>query len=148
MYIGLSLFQIITSFVIMDINGPFFIINHKHSYNLTNIIAIITWDKQYPGLVLLGFAVNFPIILVLNLLTLKISCWMRERIVIANDFWTHIFSVVLIYLAIVLFWNVIFQNTGSFKFYFHPLAVLMGVGFFLSNIISFSIWYFLVKRKK
>lgn len=147
MYIALVLFQTIASFVLMDINGPFFIINHKSSYNLTSVISIITWDRYYPGRVLLGFALNLPIVLVLNILTLKISSWMRERIVIANDFWTHIFSVVLIYLALVLFWSVFLQDDGGFEYYFHPLAVLLGVGFFLSNIISFSIWYFVVKWK-
>ena len=134
-------FQTITSFVLMDFNGPLFIIENRHAYNATDIITILKWDKQTPDPILLGFVVNLPILLVLNLLVLKLSYWVKGRVARINDYFASIISVILVYLSCILFWWFALGNAGSEKFFFHPLAVLIGVGFFISNLIFFSLWY-------
>lgn len=119
----------------MDLNGPFFIIKEKQYYNPTDIYVILTWEKQ--GLKLLAFAINFPIIFLLNAITLKFYLWLDERKIMGSIF----LAVVLIYLTVAIIWYLLLRQSEILGLLFHPLAVLMGVGFFVSNIFFFSFWY-------
>jgi len=138
--------QMITSFLLMDINGPFFLVREKQYYNPTDIFVILTWKKQ--GLKLLAFAINFPMLLVLNTLTMKLFLWIDKQTLVINEFFSGVISVLFVYICITLIWLLFLQQSDFWGRFLHPLAVLVGIGFFVSNIFVFFLWYLYLLLKK
>ena len=140
--------QTIFSFVVMDINGPFFLMEERKYYNPTDIFVILSWNRNSPGFKLLHFAVNLPFILLFNTLTLKCYYLLRKRNLFKYDFLSRIASVIIIYLAIIPIWYFMFRLSFRFHSLLHPLAVLVGVGFLISNLIFYTIWFFFMYLKR
>ncbi len=133
----------ILSFLMMDFNGPFFIMKDRKYHNSTDINAILTWSKE--GWQLVSFAINLPFIVFLNWVSLMLFFWLKNHCkkYPKYGFLYSLLLVVMVYLVISLVW-IIIAITQSSDFLFqlgHPLEVLVGVGFFISNLIFFSLWH-------
>ncbi|MCD5380782.1 hypothetical protein LR004_02545 [Candidatus Gracilibacteria bacterium] len=141
----------ILSFLIMDFNGPFFLMSERKYHNQTDINAILRLSKE--DWKLLSFVINLPFVVFLNWVSLQLFFWTKNdcKKYPKYGFLYSLLHVVLLYLVVSLIWKIIGHSSEALFLMLHPLAVLIGIGFFVSNIIFYSflhLFYFVKSSMK